>query len=73
MSVSGTSGFKCPDCGGTYWGTSGCLGPREKMRGHCHTIGCKFTWLRIHDAMVGIGVPKPGIAGAQTTPTRQED
>ena len=38
--------FKCPDCGSSFFGTSGCTGDNPK--GHCHnTLGqCKFTWDR---------------------------
>lgn len=45
-SASGSAPFRCPKCGSAKWGTSHCTEPFAKWIGHCHGLGCKFTWHR---------------------------
>ncbi len=50
--------FKCPQCGGTHWGTSQAA-PYSVVRGYCHDEFdrlCNFTWPRseVEDTKVGI-------------------
>ena len=39
--------FTCPLCGSHCWGTSDALSPNAV--GHCHGVGCKFSWFRKDD------------------------
>lgn len=45
--------FKCPRCGGSKFGTSMRDGGNplvpEDSTGHCHEIGCSYSWNRAND------------------------